>query len=142
MGACPEMRLVELTQDFIGVEYELGTNDCFSLIVQYLKKRGVQTSPKLIFQGHKLSEYPKDYRDNPSKMMGVAVDYIASITTELPPAFAVAGDILFVRFEDNESLVIDGGNGTLIAATEESGTVVLNQHDYTVKRVFRCQQKR
>ena len=73
-------------------------------------------------------------------MMRIAVDYIASITTELSPAQAVAGDVLFVRFEDNDSLVIDGGNGTVIAATEENGTVVLNQHDYTVKRVFRCPQ--
>ena len=134
------MRLVELTQDLIGNPYELGANDCFSLITQYLSKMGVKTSGDLIFEGHKVSEYAKDYNSNPKKMMLIAVDYIASITTEIPPAFAVAGDILFVRFEDSESLVIDGGNGTIVAATEERGTVVLNQQDYTVKRVFRCQQ--
>jgi hypothetical protein len=134
------MSLVELTRDLIGTPYKLGANDCFSLITQYLKRRGVVIPNNLIFQGHKLSAYPKDYKSDPKKMMAIAVDYIASITTELPPAFAVAGDVLFVRFEDNESLVIDGGNGTIIAATEESGTIVLNQHDYTIKRVFRCPQ--
>jgi hypothetical protein len=134
------MRLVELTQDLIGNPYELGANDCFSLITQYLSKMGVETSGDLIFEGHKVSEYAEDYKSNPKKMMGIAVDYIASVTTELSPALAVAGDILYVQFEDNESLVIDGGNGTIIAATEERGTVVLNQQDYTVKRVFRCQQ--
>ena len=134
------MRLVELTQDVIGTPYKLGSHDCFSLITQYLKKRGFEVPDNLIFKGHKLSEYPKDYRADPKKMMGIAVDYIASITTELPPAFAVAGDVLLVRFEDNESLVIDGGNGTVIAATEDRGTVVLNQHGYNVKRVFRWVQ--
>ena len=140
MGSCSEMRLIELTQDLIGNPYELGANDCFSLITQYLKKLGITTPKNLIFQGHKVSDYPKDYKSNPNKMMGVAVDYIASITTELSPPFRVAGDILFVQFQDNDSLVIDGGNGVIIAATEERGTIVLNQKDYTVKRVFRCPQ--
>ena len=139
MGACPEMRLLERTQKLIGVKYELGTNDCFSLIINYLKRCEVEVP--LVHQGYKVDDYAEDYRSNPTKMMRVGVDLIASLTTELPPAFAVAGDILLVQFEDNESLVIDGGNGTIIAATEESGTVVLNQHGYVVNRVFRCPQE-
>ena len=47
VGAGAEMTLVELTRDFIGVPYELGANDCFSLITQYLKKRGIKHSKRL-----------------------------------------------------------------------------------------------
>ena len=74
-------------------------------------------------------------------MMGVAVDYFASLLTEISTKKVIAGDILFVTIDDNDSLVIAGGNGIIIAATECDGVTVLKQSDYTIKRVFRCRQK-
>lgn len=139
------MRLFEITSELVGTPYKLGGKsdelDCFSLIVQYLAKHGIDIPGDLVFQGHRLSDYPIDYLADPKKMMGIAVDYIASIMIEIPENRAVAGDVLFVAVEDNESLVIAGGNGTIVAATEENGIVVLNQHEYTIKRAFRCPQE-
>ena len=56
----------------------------------------------------------------------------------MPVHKTMAGDILFVRTEDNESLVINGGNGVIIAATKDRGTVALDEHEYKTQRVFRC----
>ena len=136
------MSLVRISSELIGTPYELGgttnTFDCFSLVVRYLQMRGVTVPRDLVFKGHAISDYPSEYGADPKKMMGVAVDYIASITTEIPIHKTMAGDILFVRTEDNESLVISGGNGTIIAATKENGTVLLDEHGYKTQRVFRC----
>jgi uncharacterized protein (DUF1786 family) len=124
----------------VGRPYKLGESDCFSLVVQYLAFCGINTPSDLIFRGHKISEYPKDYKEKPVGMMGVAVAYVGSVTMEIPPHKATAGDILFVEMDDNKSLVIDGGNGIIIAATEDRGIVALNQHHYKILRAFRCQQ--
>ena len=135
------LNLAKITSELVGTPYELGGCnglDCFSLIAKYLEKRGIAIPADLIFKGHKLSEYPVDYKSDPKKMIRVAVDYIASLMTEIHKNKAVGGDVLFVKIEDNESLVIAGGNGTIVAATGENGTVVLNQRNYTIKRAFRC----
>ena len=138
------MSLVKISSELVGMPYRLGGTtdalDCFSLIVRYLKMRGITVPHNLVFNGHAISDYPDEYEADPKKMMGVAVEYIASITTEMPVYKTMAGDILFVRTEDNESLVINGGNGTIIAATKERGTVLLDEHGYKTQRVFRCQQ--
>lgn len=140
-----QVNLFSITSELVGTPYKLGGKstelDCFSLITLYLSKRGITVPEDLVFDGHSINNYPAEYLDNPAKMMAVAVDYIASLTTEVPEGFEVAGDILFVRLEDNESLVIAGGNGTIVAATQENGITVLGQSDYKVKRVFRCPQK-
>ena len=136
------MSLVKISSDLVGTPYRLGGKtdalDCFSLIVRYLGMKGIIVPPDLVFKGHAISDYPEEYEADPDKMMGVAVEYIASITTEMPVHKTMAGDILFVRTEDNESLVINGGNGVIIAATKDRGTVALDEHDYKTQRVFRC----
>ena len=136
------MSLVRISSELVGTPYRLGGTtdalDCFSLIVRYLGMKGITVPPDLVFKGHAISDYPEEYEVDPKKMMGVAVEYIASITTELPVHKTMAGDILFVRTEDNESLVINGGNGVIIAATKDRGTVVLDEHEYITQRVFRC----
>jgi len=136
------MSLVKISSELVGTPYRLGGTtdalDCFSLIVRYLQMKGITVPPDLVFKGHAISDYPEEYEADPDKMMGVAVEYIASITTEMPVHKTMAGDILFVRTEDNESLVINGGNGVIIAATKERGTVALDEHEYKTQRVFRC----
>ena len=136
------MSLVKISSELVGTPYRLGGTtdalDCFSLIVRYLQMKGITVPPDLVFKGHAISDYPEEYEADPKKMMGVAVEYIASITTEVPVHKTMAGDILFVRTEDNESLVINGGNGVIIAATMDRGTVALDEHDYKTQRVFRC----
>ena len=134
------MSLVKISADLVGTPYQLGGTtdalDCFSLIVRYLQMKGIAVPSDLVFDGHSIADYPGEYEADPKKMMGVAVDYIASITTEIPVHKTMAGDILFVKIEDNESLVINGGNGNIIAATKERGTVVLDEHGYKTQRVF------
>jgi cell wall-associated NlpC family hydrolase len=140
------MSLVTISSELVGMPYRLGGTtdalDCFTLIARYLQMRGITVPTDLVFKGHAISDYPSEYEADPKKMMGVAVDYIASITTEIPVHKTMAGDILFVQTEDNESLVVNGGNGTIIAATKERGTVVLDEHGYKIQRVFRCQPNR
>ena len=141
------MSLVKISSELVGTPYRLGGTtdalDCFSLIVRYLGMKGIVVPPDLVFKGHSLfvggvADYSIEYKADPKKMIGVAVEYIASITTELPVHKTMAGDILFVRTEDNESLVINGGNGVIIAATRDRGTVALDEHEYKTQRVFRC----
>ena len=144
VGPCAgaKMSLVKISSELVGTPYRLGGTtdalDCFSLIVRYLQMKGITVPSDLVFKGHSISDYPEEYEADPDKMMGVAVEYIASITTEMPVHKTMAGDILFVRTEDNESLVINGGNGVIIAATKERGTVALDEHEYKTQRVFRC----
>ena len=136
------MSLVKISSELVGTPYRLGGTtdalDCFSLIVRYLQMKGITVPSDLVFKGHAISDYPEEYEADPDKMMGVAVEYIASITTEVPVHKTIAGDILFVRTEGNGSLVINGGNGVIIAATKERGTVALDEHEYKTQRVFRC----
>jgi len=135
------MNLARITSDLVGTEYELGSKtgalDCFSLIMKYLKFNRVVPSD-LFFRGYEISKYATYYSKNPEKMILVAVDYIASLIKEVPIKKVTAGDILFVSVGNSKSLVIAGGNGVIIAATERGGVEALNQEGYTTQRAFRC----
>ena len=89
--------LIRFTESVVGRPYELGVNDCFSLIVEYVVFRGIEIPDNDVFCGHKVSEYAKDYAKDSKLMMGLAVDYIRELTHEIKPHKAMAGDILYVE---------------------------------------------
>ena len=68
-GGAAILNLARITSGLVGIPYELGGTvdglDCFSLIAKYLKVHGIEIDSS--FQGHKLSDYPDDYKANPKK---------------------------------------------------------------------------
>lgn len=136
------MSLAALTSTFVGRPYRLGRTDCFSAILGYIEACGYPAPRE--FEGQTRDSYAALFLSQPQEAKAVMVRLIDSLLPSLTPAQAFAGDILLLRLTgtDNQPfLAIDGGNGHALAAVESRGVCQLSLRNYTVERVWRCQQR-
>lgn len=135
------MSLAALTSTFVGRPYRLGQTDCFSAILRYIEACGYPTPQE--FEGQTRESYADLFLAQPQEAKTVMVRLIDSLLPSLFPAQAFAGDILLLRLTGTDSppfLAIDGGNGHALAAVESRGICQLSLRNYTIERVWRCQQ--
>lgn len=140
------LKLSQLTTQLVGRPYALSSTkglDCFSAVVEYLRLRSVLVPAD--FEGHSTSEYKALFLSDPSEAKYLMVKFMSSLLDEIRPAFAFAGDILLAHppGEDASSqnfLAIHGGNGVMLAATEERGIFPLPIRVYEISRAFRIRR--
>lgn len=140
------LKLAELTTRLVGQPYALGSQqglDCFSAVVEYLRTRGVEVPAD--FEGHSTTEYKALFLSDPSEAKRLMVELVSSLLDEILPSFAFAGDILLARTPGSETLsqsflAIHGGNGCMLAATEEKGIYPLPIRVYEIVRAFRIRR--
>jgi hypothetical protein len=134
------MSLARITARFIGQPYQLGLVDCFSAVLNYIEEMGYTIPPD--FEGQTRTSYAALFADHPAEAKALMVRFIDSLLPEVQPAFAFAGDILLLRLGDSlPFLAIDGGNGTIIAASESRGVGLSSLRKYTVMRAWRCRRQ-
>lgn len=134
--------LAALTSTFVGRPYQLGQTDCFSAILGYIEERGYPTPQE--FEGQTRDSYAALFLAQPQEAKAVMIRLIDSLLPRLDPAQAFAGDILLLRLTGADKplfLAIDGGNGHALAAVESRGICQLSLRNYTIERVWRCQQQ-
>jgi len=138
--------LSKITAELVGAPYRLGGLeqaagfDCFSLIYQYLIMRGVDL-PKQ-YKGLTLETYKDLYETDPEQATRVMIEFVEEHMEEIPRHRMFAGDVALARVTGEDRghafLVIDGGNGNIICATEELGVSITSVKYYKIERVFRC----
>ena len=118
---------------------ELGF-DCFSLVVEDMKKLGVQVPET--YKGRSTINYGGFFNEDPEKAKAMMVEFVAELLEEIPSAFASAGDILLARTKGSKNytqsfLAIHGGNGHMIVSAEIQGVTLLPIRVYDISQAFR-----
>lgn len=118
-------------------EYREGKFDCFSLVYEYLKRKGVKLPE--VFKGITLSTYKDLYLANKKQAQRLMVEFIKEFTTEIPIHKTIAGDILLLQLtSDNKFFAINCGNGNLLTAYTKFGvTINSTLKYYKIKKTFR-----
>jgi hypothetical protein len=140
-------KFCEIGSQFLDIEYKLGGQsiqeglDCFTLIVEYLKKLGANVSNDYEYNGNTIKSYANSYLKNPIEMIFAAVDFIRSLTEEIRIEHAMAGDILFLKLKKTDSVNgyfgIDLGRNNVLMSSINKGTVVLQKNNFKIFRAFR-----
>lgn len=134
--------LVELTKDYMGSPYCLGSNDCFSLIYDYMGKVGVDLPEE--WEGLTLLNYAQLFEDDPKEAKDKMIEFVGTVANEIPVGMAFAGDILLLRLKESSDslpfLAIHGGQTMCIAASKEYGVRAWSLEFYTIERVWRCRK--
>jgi hypothetical protein len=144
VGARKRIKIFQLSSQVVGKPYKAGGQglngmDCFTLILDYLRKLGENIPSDIKYKGYTLESYYSAYEKNPD-VLDVGIEFIASKTQKISTSKIIAGDILVITNKDGvKSTVIDGGNGNIIAATKRFGVTILNRSHFEVIRAFRWQ---
>ena len=140
-----EMSLYKNTLNLIGKKFQLGSQeldngiDCFTLIVTYLRNRGVDIPKDETFKGLTFDSYKNEYLKDKTLLMQTAVEYLKSKTDKITNSQVTAGDILLIKSHNgNLSFGIDTGNGSALSISESDGVVSLSKNDFKVIEAFRC----
>jgi hypothetical protein len=137
--------LFNATSKLLNKKFVLGSHkpdeglDCFTLIINYLRNRGIDITDNESFMGFTFSNYKKEFIENPVKLMAVAFRYIETKAKKIPLLQATAGDIIVIKNSDGSlSFGIDSGNGFAIGISETDGVISLNKKDFEITMVYRC----
>ena len=140
-----KINLLKISQALVGSPYCLGSwdrkkgLDCFSLVGSYLKMRGVTLDREM--EGVKIDDYKELFLREPEKAKALMVLYIEKHMDELPISKRLAGDVLLLSLANQGTfLAIDGGNGNIVAASEENGVSVTPLNHYSIEKAFRCRK--
>lgn len=134
------MTFAELTASLLDKNYELGRNDCFMLIFNYLKAKDSNIPTE--HEGISVEGYKILFEQDPVKAKKIMLDAIVQYLKEIKPRQAIAGDVLLLRLEGHpEFLGIDAGNGNTMVSAPRVGVTVVPKRHYEVMRAFRCQQQ-
>jgi len=132
--------LVSLTRGLVGKQYSLGTDDCFSLIIKYLRNCGIDIPGE--YMGLTMETYADLFRTDPARAKEVMVALMDELMIAARPEEAFAGDILLLALNEAPPfLAIHSGNGRVLAATEGRGVCQLSINRYEIVRVWRCRQQ-
>lgn len=131
--------LVSITRKLVGRGYILGTNDCFSLILNYLSMNGVTVPDN--YEGISRDTYADLFTNDPGKAKKLMVSFLDNLLETVPSAEAFAGDILLLVVPGElPFLAINAGNGRVIGAAPSKGVCQLPANKYEIVRVWRCQR--
>jgi len=135
--------LAAITSTLTGKPYALGDPgagyDCFNLVHQYLTLKGADLPTQ--FEGETIRTYADLFRRAPVKAKKLMVEYVASVTDEIPVSRAFAGDILLLALKERKApafLGIHGGGGNVLLSSPEHGVTVCPLGKYEIRRAFRC----
>ena len=118
--------LLEISKNLVGRSYELGRSDCFTLVIDYLRLRGVNIPNDVEFKGLTFKNYKDAYLEN-TDVIDCAVEFLLQYCKEIKLHECLAGDILLLQNESGTKyLGIDGGNGNVITAVINQDVVVTN----------------
>ena len=137
--------LADVTSHLIGLEYQLGHVDCFSIIIVYLRAMKVELPSQ--YEGLTLDTYAELYKESPDKAKTAMLDFLDTIGTPVAPNRVQPGDILLVRLravgtkQQFAFPAINAGNGHLILASEKHGVVMLPMKYYRRLRGWKCLQR-
>ena len=140
MGGKTKINLSQITADFIGEEYQLGNNDCFMLVVRYLRKLNANIPDNVHYRGLTLKNYADNYIED-NNIIDYAIEYFLQFCTEVDISKRTPGDILFLEDKEGKFLGIDGGNGKVLTVVRNGVTEVLPQGKYKIRKVLRWQQQ-
>jgi len=137
------LKLTQLTTQLVGQPYALsdpGGLDCFSVIMNYLRLRGVNVPDE--FKGRSTQDYRDLFLSDPDEAKRLMIEFVSEFMTEIRPTFAFAGDVLLAHTKGDDApsqyfLGIHGGNGCLISATEQKGVVPIPIRAVDISRAFR-----
>jgi len=129
-----------ISESLIGRPYCLGGLgssglDCFTVVVEYLRKRGVDIPEDERFNGISLNNYREKYIDN-KNIINTAASYLSKKLIEILPSKAFAGDILMLERNGQTFFAIDSGNGNIITANEELGITVFKKDNYEIIKAW------
>jgi len=132
-----------ISESLIGKPYCLGGQgssgfDCFTVIIEYLRKRGIEIPENESFSGVSLNDYKEKYLDN-KDIINIAAKYLSKKLIEITPPRAFAGDILMLERNGQVFFAIDSGNGNIITANEKLGTTVFKKDNYRVIKAWALQ---
>ena len=145
INPAPRHCLAEITSCYLMRPYALGSRDgfdCFSLIHDYLGRVGAELPDE--FQGQTLQSYASLFDRDSGEAKRVMVEFVASVTDEIEPHRAFAGDILLLKLTGSEALpflAIHAGQNLAIAASCEFGVRPWELGHYTIVRAFRCRRQ-
>jgi len=111
------MSLADATATLIGREYTLGSCDCFSVIIDYLRLMGVELPEK--YHGYTLDTYSELFTSAPAKACEIMVNLMDDILQPIVPGLIRPGDIMLLHLRGksgNMFLAINGGNGHALFA--------------------------
>jgi hypothetical protein len=128
--------VLEISQQFVGQQYELGKCDCLTMIIDYLRLSGLEIPDNESFNGISLKNYADLYRKN-SGTIENAADWLATKCKEFKPHESLPGDILFLEENNTKFFGIDGGNGKIIAPVIGDSVEVMRSENCKRLRVFR-----
>ena len=139
------MNLYKNTCNLLGKKYNLGSQDlncgvdCFTLIVCYLRNRGIDIPVDESFNGLTFDNYKSAYLEDKQSLMKTAVEYLKTKTKKIQFYQIMAGDILLIEScNGNRSFGIDTGNGFAISISETDGVISLSKNDFKIIEAFRC----
>jgi len=134
--------LAVITSRLIGLEYELGKVDCFSIIIVYLRAMKVKLPSE--FEGLTLDTYAELFKKDPDNAIATMLNCLDSISQPVPPHKAQPGDILLLKLRSVGSRQqfispgINAGNGHVIVAMKNQGVVMVPLRYYTRLRGWKC----
>lgn len=130
------MSLFDVTSKIVGRKYELGKCDCFKVIADYVGIPSTET-----YQGLSFENYADEFLKDPT-VIEKAVQYLSERLTEIPHQLSVAGDILYMQYEDRTpSFAIDAGNGKAVIVSEQRGVHTISKSHYKILRAYQCHKQ-
>lgn len=132
-----QLTFVEITQKLIGMEYELGKMDCFSLILHYADILKYPLPKE--YKGLTRENYKDLYLENPLLAKEIMIDFMIDNFKEIPLSKMFTRDILLLEYKNRKFLAINGGNGNIIGASEKRGISAIPLKFYKILKVFKCQ---
>ena len=131
--AISKFNLATMSASIIGKPFELGCTDCFMLVINYLRQRGVSLPEE--HSGYTLQSYPELYQTNPNYAREVMVSCLDSILSQIPANRVAPGDILLIKLKGTSEgffLAINGGNGNALMVSEIRGVISLPMRVYKI----------
>ena len=109
--------------------------DCFTLIVEYLKRHGITIPETETIDGVTLRNY-KDKYVSDNSTINAAEKYFIRILKEKEPCARMPGDVLLLAYNETKFFGIDAGNGNILTANTDRGVKIVPGNPYEVLRAW------
>jgi len=131
--------MIEISQKLVGRKYKLGSMDCFSLILEYMKLVGMEVPKE--YNGLTRKTYKKLFEGDHKEAKKIMVQFMEDHFGKRSKYKYKTGDVLLLALQGSKEmpfLAIAAGNGNIIAAAEKYGVRVTPIKYYKVRRAFQC----
>jgi len=132
----------EIIGKLINKKYELGENDCLSLIKGYVECRYSIQLP-FSYKGYDFSNYKELYLKDKEKALIILEEYLDKNFEINFGNFFDVGDILWTKYKFEVethnicTIGICSGNGLMLSAFPKIGSILVPLSDYKVEKVYK-----